>query len=78
MGKGAWIVTTSGDRAMADIAKDLSAAGFGVDRTLEQIGVITGKSDHKTVAKARAVRGVADVSPDHEVNIGPPNARETW
>ena len=73
-----WVVTTSGDRALADVAKELSAAGFAIHQTLDQIGVITGKSDPKAVQKVRAVRGVADVSPEHKVDIGPPNSRETW
>jgi hypothetical protein len=76
--QGAWIVTTSGDRAIADVAKDLKAAGFAIDQTLDQVGVITGKSDAKAITKARKVRGVADVSPDQPVDIGPPNSRETW
>jgi hypothetical protein len=73
-----WVVTTSNDRPMAEIAKDLSAAGFRVEQTLEQIGVITGKSDDKAVGKARAVRGVKDVSPEIQVDVGPPNSRDTW
>lgn len=73
-----WVVTTSSDRPMAEIAKELSAAGFKIDQTLDAIGIITGKSDDKGVGKARAVRGVTDVSPDHQVDIGPPNSRETW
>lgn len=28
--------------------------------------------------KRRAIRGVADVSSDQKVDIGPPNSRETW
>ena len=76
--QGGWVVTTSGDRSVADIAKDLSAAGFAVEQTLDQIGIITGKSDPKTIGKARAVRGVADISPETSVDIGPPNSRETW
>ena len=75
---GGWVVTTSGDRSIAEIAKDLSAAGFTIDQTLQEIGVITGKSDPKTVGKARAIRGVSDISPDQPVDIGPPNSRETW
>jgi hypothetical protein len=63
---------------MAEIAKDLSDAGFAIDQTLEQIGVITGKSDDKAIKKARAVRGVTDVSPEQKVDIGPPNSRDTW
>ena len=73
-----WVITTSGDRPLADIAKDLSAAGFAVDQTLEQIGAITWKSDAKAVGKARAIRGVTDVSPVPLVDIGPPNSRDTW
>jgi hypothetical protein len=76
--QGGWVVTTSGDRPVADIAKDLSAAGFAVEQTLDQIGIITGKSDHKTIGKVRAVRGVADIAPETTVDIGPPNSRETW
>ena len=76
--KKTWVVTTSRDRPLADIAKDLSRAGFAIDQTLEQIGVFTGKSDDKAVGKARAIRGVADVSPDQPINIGPPNSRDTW
>ena len=73
-----WIVTTSADRPIAEIAKDLSAAGFKIDQTLDEIGIITGKSDDKAVVKVRSVPGVADISPDHQVDIGPPNSRENW
>jgi hypothetical protein len=76
--KGNWVVTMSGDRAIADVAKDLSKAGFAIERTLDQVGVITGKSHAKALTKVRAVRGVADVSPEQRVDIGPPNSRETW
>jgi hypothetical protein len=73
-----WVITTSGDRPIAEIAKEVSAAGFKVDQTLDAIGIITGKSDDNAVGKARAVRGVTDVSPEHTVDIGPPNSRDTW
>jgi hypothetical protein len=76
--KKAWVITTSADRPIADIAKDLSKAGFKIDQTLEQIGVITGNSDEKAVGKARAIRGVTDVSPELQIDIGPPNSRDTW
>jgi hypothetical protein len=76
--KRTWVVTTSSERPMADVAKDLSAAGFSIDQTLDQIGIITGKAADKDVAKARRVRGVSDVSPDQQVDIGPPNSRDTW
>jgi hypothetical protein len=73
-----WIVTTSPDRPVADIAKDLSAAGFKVEQTLGEIGVITGSSDEEAVEKARKVRGVADISPDAPASVGPPKSRDTW
>jgi hypothetical protein len=73
-----WVVTTSSDRPVADIAKDLSAAGFKVEQTLGEIGVITGSSDEKAVKKARSVRGVTDISPDQPASVGPPNSRDTW
>lgn len=73
-----WVVTTSSERPIAEIAKDLSKAGFKIDQTLKEIGVITGKSDEVAAGKARTVRGVTDISPDNPVDIGPPNSRETW
>jgi hypothetical protein len=76
--KKTWVVTTSSDRPISEIAKDLSAAGFTIDQRLDQIGVLTGKSDDQVVKKVRGIRGVADVSPDSPVNIGPPNSRDTW
>ena len=73
-----WVVTTSQDRSAAEIAKDLSAAGFQVDQTLGEIGVITGSSDEAAVKRARGIRGVADISPDTPASVGPPKSRNTW
>jgi hypothetical protein len=73
-----WIVTTSPDRPVADVAKDLSAAGFKVEQTLGEIGVITGSSDEEAVEKARKVRGVTDISPDAPASVGPPKSPDTW
>jgi hypothetical protein len=56
----------------------LAKAGFAVDHTLDQIGVVTGKSNDAVVRKVRAIRGVTDVSPEPQVDIGPPNSRDTW
>jgi hypothetical protein len=74
----AWVVTTSSERPIREIAKDLSTVGFEVDRTLDEIGVITGTCDDEAVRKARAVRGVTDVSPEPKVHIAPPSSRDTW
>lgn len=73
-----WVVTTSGDRAVKDIAKDLRAAGFSVDHVLDEIGAITGAADDRVVEKVRSIKGVTDVSPEGEIDIGPPGAPTTW
>jgi hypothetical protein len=73
-----WIVTTSGDRPVKDVAKDLRATGFSVDQVLDEIGAITGAGDDRVAEKARAIKGVADVSPDTPIDIGPPGAPTTW
>jgi hypothetical protein len=39
-----WIVTTSGDRPLNDVARDIKAAGFVIDEVLDQIGIITGSA----------------------------------
>ena len=73
-----WIVTTSGERSAKDVAKDLKAKGFSVDQVLDEIGAITGAADDGVVEKVRAIKGVADVSPEGTIDIGPPDAPTTW
>ena len=73
-----WIVTTTGDRPTKDVAKDLKAAGFSVGQVLNEIGCITGEADETAVEKLRSIRGVADVSREGEIDIGPPDAPVTW
>ena len=73
-----WVVTTSGDRPPKDVAKDLKARGFSVDQVLDEIGVITGAADDDVVPSLRRIKGVADVSPDTPIDIGPPDAPTTW
>jgi hypothetical protein len=79
MAKGnRWIITTNADRPIKDIAKDLGAAGLKGVRVLKEVGSITGSADEKVVTKLRKVRGVVDVSPDADVDVGPPDSSETW
>ena len=73
-----WIVTTSGDRSTKEIAKELKANGFAVDQVLDEIGAITGAADDAVVPKLRSIDGVADVSPEGAIDIGPPDAPTTW
>jgi hypothetical protein len=68
------IVTTSGDRGLADVRADLEARGFAAEQVLEATGILIGAAADGDVAELRDVPGVADVAPDEEVNIGPPDA----
>ncbi|MDX6289406.1 MAG: hypothetical protein QOH42_1205 [Blastocatellia bacterium] len=72
-----WIVTTSPEK-ISDVRKKLTEAGFSVDQVLDEIGSITGTASDDVVEKLRKVEGVADVSPDHPIDIGPPDAPVTW
>jgi len=73
-----WVVTTSGDRPLDDIAADLRKRGFKVKKVLREINSITGTGGADLAAKARQVSGVTDVSPDVPIEIGPPNSSDTW
>jgi hypothetical protein len=73
-----WIVTTSSDRPIRDIAKDLTEAGFSVGNVNDEIQSITGAAGDETVEKLRSISGVVDVSPDTPIDIGPPDSPETW
>ena len=72
--KQSLVITLSGDRPIHEVADDLRAAGLDVDQVLEFIGSVTGSADAPTAERLRAIRGVADVSEDHPVDIGPPGA----
>ncbi len=69
-----WIVTASADRPAAAIADEIKAAGFTVTEVLEHTGNILVRGGPAAAAHVRSIRGVADVSPDHTVDIGPPGA----
>ena len=73
-----WIVTTSGDRPLSDVKKDLTKKGFVVGQVLDEIGCIVGEASDDDAKKLRSVPGVADVSPDQPIDIGPPDSDVTW
>ena len=76
--KQSLIVTVSKDHNINNGARDLKAAGLEVEEKLDAVGIVTGKAHAKSVGRLRKVRGVIDVSPDHEVDVGPPGAPITW
>ena len=73
-----WVVMTSGDRPLADVAKDLKKKGFTVDNVLDEMGMITGKGGDDVAEKLRKVKGVTDVSSNVGADVGPPNSSDTW
>jgi hypothetical protein len=73
-----WIITTSADRPIKDIAKDLEDAGFEVGNVNDVIQSISGVAGDETLEKVRKVSGVVDVSPDQPIDIGPPDSPTTW
>ena len=78
MGKNKkWIVTTSPEK-ISDVRKKLTEAGFSVEQVLHEIGSITGSASDDVVEKLRSVDGITDVSPDHPIDIGPPDSPVTW
>ena len=52
-----WIITTSGDRPIRNIAKDLADAGLIGGRVLAEVRCITGSAGDKVVAKLGKVPG---------------------
>jgi hypothetical protein len=70
-----WVVTASGDRPIEEIEKKLIELGLNVEQVLDEIGCIIGTASDAAAKRARAVPGVADVSPGTEpVSVGPPDA----
>jgi hypothetical protein len=79
MAKGTgWIITTSSDRPIADIAEDLKSAGLTVSQVNDQISSISGTGAAGLKSKLQKVKGVVDVSPDTPIDIGPPGSTDTW
>jgi hypothetical protein len=73
-----WIVTTSGERPVAEIAAALAKAGLEGVSVLAEIGVISGRCAKSKLSALRKVAGVSEIAPDAPVNIGPPGSPHTW
>jgi hypothetical protein len=76
--KKKWVVSTSGERPLSEVKKKLTEAGFAVEQVLDAIGSITGSAGDSVVKSVRSIPGVADVSPETPIDIGPPDAPVTW
>jgi hypothetical protein len=53
-----WVVTTSGDRPINEIAGEVVAAGFVIDEVFESLGIITGSATDSVAETVRAIPGV--------------------
>lgn len=73
-----WIVTTSPERPVAEVASELARTGLSVEQVLDDIGCIIGRGSPALVPRLKAVRGVADVSRGTDIDIGPPGSDKTW
>ncbi|MDP3534665.1 MAG: hypothetical protein Q8S08_04660 [Halomonas sp.] len=73
-----WIITISSDQSIREIATRLSAEGLTIRDVLEDIGCITGSADTATADRLKKIEGVVDIAPDMQIEIGPPDAGETW
>jgi hypothetical protein len=73
-----WIVTASPDHAFGEVAGAVAQAGLRIEQRLDDIGVLVGMADEETAKRLRTVAGVADVSPDEAIDIGPPGSPRTW
>jgi hypothetical protein len=72
--KQSYVITLSSNRPLHDLVKEIESAGFDVDQVLDSINIVTGSAVPKTVQKVRGISGVEDVSSDHQIDIGPPDA----
>jgi hypothetical protein len=72
--KKSLVITTSGQRSIHDVARDLKKEGFDVEQVLDSINVVTGKGHAGSEHKLRSVNDVIDVSEDNPVDIGPPGS----
>ncbi|RUR28913.1 hypothetical protein ELY33_13320 [Vreelandella andesensis] len=73
-----WIVTVSSDQSINEIANRLSAEGLTIRDVLEEIGCITGSADNVTVERLKEIKGVVDITPDIQIDMGPPGNEKTW
>lgn len=69
-----FVVTLSGSRPIQEMTEELAKEGFQVGNVLDAIGVVTGSADTDAVERLRGLSGVADISEDHPVDIGPPGS----
>ena len=71
-GQPAWVITIAHGAPLDSVKAGLISAGLIVDRVLDAIGIVIAHGSETQAEQARRVAGVTDVSPEVEVDIGPP------
>jgi len=73
-----WIVTIAPGRRIEKIVEELTQAGCSIRETLTEIGVVSVTCANKSIEQIRRIQGVADVSPDADIQIPSPDKPVTW
>jgi len=69
-----WTVTIAPGTSIHEVAASLRDSGLTITDVFDAIGVINGHASNATLPKLQGVSGVVDVSPNLDINIGPPDA----
>ncbi len=72
-----WIVTIDSGASLKSVEETLSHIGFGIVQIFDQLGGLEVRGPEALVPKARALAGIADVSPSGAFDIGPPGAPDS-
>lgn len=59
---------------MAQVRRDLEAAGLAVHDVLDAVGVITGSASASALGQIESVKGVATVEKSQPVQLAPPTS----
>lgn len=78
MEKTRWIVTTSHERPINDVVRDLRETGFAVREVLAEVLSITGQASDTVARQVESIPGVVAVMRDEVFDVGPPDAPVTW
>ncbi len=73
-----WVVTTSPERPIEEVARELADHGFMVGDILDAIGCITGAAERGTIDALLAIEGVDAIEPDVDVDLPPGEEGPTW
>ena len=71
-----YVVTLNNERPLAEVERDLKGAGFEVEQSLQEIGVVVGTATDAD--RLSRIGGVGDVAEETAIDVGPPGGSDTW